>query len=147
MTVELEERRLGALRWIVLSGPGIEAFGALGRHPGTEIRAVVGEWDDLVRLRQHVAAPRAASGRPPVTAVWKPGFLPSTTFTVSGTSLVWAIDHLPAASPAAGRAGPSRRGAGHPGCLRPPRPPDRPLTASPAGGRRAPPVSGAGWSS
>jgi Acyl-coenzyme A:6-aminopenicillanic acid acyl-transferase len=41
-------------------------------------------------------------GRPPVTAFWKPGFLPSTTFTVTGTGLVWAIDHLPAASPGAG---------------------------------------------
>jgi acyl-CoA:6-aminopenicillanic acid acyl transferase len=36
-----------------------------------------------------------------VTAFWKPGFLPSTTFTVTGTGLVWAIDHMPAASPGA----------------------------------------------
>jgi len=188
MTVALEERRLGALRWIVLSGPGTEAFGALGRHMRAEIRAVVSEWGDLARLRQQVAEPlgsgrlaavsraseaafpqvwaelaaladgarvpvgdlallnlrgdlgvvgdgggcsdlawrRRASfiahneddseffdgrsalltlaleGQPVVTAFWKPGFVPSTTFTVAGTGLVWAIDHLPAASPGAG---------------------------------------------
>ena len=33
-------------------------------------------------------------------AIWR-CFLPSTTFTVTGTGLVWAIDHLPAASPGA----------------------------------------------
>jgi hypothetical protein len=185
MTVTLKEQRLGALRWIVLSGPGTEAFGALGRHMRAEIRAVVGEWDDLARLRQHVAGPPgrerlaavsrasqasfpqvwaelaaladgagvplgdlavlnfrgdlgvigdgggcsdlawrrresfiahneddseffegrsamltlALEGQPAVTAFWKPGFLPSTTFTVTGTGLLWAIDHLPAASP------------------------------------------------
>jgi hypothetical protein len=43
----------------------------------------------------------ALEGRPAVTAFWKPGFLPSTTFTVAGTGLVWAIDHLPAAAPGA----------------------------------------------
>jgi hypothetical protein len=187
MTVTLEEQRLGALRWIVLSGPGAEAFRALGRHMRAEIRAVVGEWDYLAELRQHVAGPPgrerlaavarasgegfpevwaelaaladgagvplgdlallnfrgdlgavgegggcsdlawrrresfiahneddaeffdgrsalltlALEGRPAVTAFWKPGFLPSTTFTVTGTGLVWAIDHLPAASPGA----------------------------------------------
>jgi Acyl-coenzyme A:6-aminopenicillanic acid acyl-transferase len=187
MTVALEERRLGALRWIVLSGPEIEAFGALGRHMRAEIGAVVSEWGYLARLRQHVARPPgserlaavtraseaafpqvwaelaaladgsgvalgdlallnfrgdlgtvgegggcsdlawrrresfiahneddaqffdgrsamltlALEGRPPATAFWKPGFVPSTTFTVTGTGLVWAIDHLPAASPGA----------------------------------------------
>jgi Acyl-coenzyme A:6-aminopenicillanic acid acyl-transferase len=185
MTVTLKEQRLGAVRWIVLSGPGNEAFGALGRHMRAEIRAVVSEWDDMARLRQHVAGPpghgrlaavsraseaafpqvwaeladladgagvplgdlallnyrgdlgtvgdgggcsdlawrrresfiahneddseffdgRAAmltlalDGEPAVTAFWKPGFLPSTTFTVTGPGLVWAIDHLPAAAP------------------------------------------------
>jgi hypothetical protein len=187
MTVTLNEQRLRALRWIVLSGPGTEAFGVLGRHMRAEIRAVVSEWDDLDRLRQHVAGPPgrerlaavsraseagfrhvwaelaaladgagvplgdlallnfrgdlgpvgegdgcsdlawrrresfiahneddaqffdgrnamltlALEGQPAVTAFWKPGFLPSTTFTVTGTGLVWAIDHLPAASPGA----------------------------------------------
>ena len=187
MTMTLEEQRLGALRWIVLSGPGTEAFRALGRHMRAEIRAVVGEWDYLAELRQHVAGPPgserltavsraseaafpevwaelaaladgagvslgdlallnfrgdlgivgegggcsdlawrrrksfiahneddseffdgrsamltlALEGRPAVTAFWKPGFLPSTTFTVTGTGLVWAIDHMPAASPGA----------------------------------------------
>jgi Acyl-coenzyme A:6-aminopenicillanic acid acyl-transferase len=187
MTVTLDEQRLGALRWIVLSGPGTEAFRALGRHMRAEIRAVVGEWDELAQLRRHVVGPpgserlaavsraseagfphvwaelaaladgagvplgelalmnfrgdlgavgdgggcsdlawrrresfiahneddseffdgRAAmltlalEDRPAVTAFWKPGFLPSTTFTVTGTGLVWAIDHLPGASPGA----------------------------------------------
>ena len=185
MTVTLKEQRLGALRWIVLSGPAAEAFGALGRHMRAEIHAVVGEWDDMAGLRQHVAGPPgrgrladvsrasevafpevwaelaaladgagvprgdlallnyrgdlgavgdgggcsdlawrrreafiahneddseffdgrsamltlALDGQPVVTAFWKPGFLPSTTFTATGTGLVWAIDHLPAASP------------------------------------------------
>jgi Acyl-coenzyme A:6-aminopenicillanic acid acyl-transferase len=40
----------------------------------------------------------ALEGRAPVTTFWKPGFLPSTTFTVTGTGLVWTIDHLPAAA-------------------------------------------------
>src|SRR5215831_9744348 len=187
MTVTLKEQWLGALRWIVLSGPGTEAFSALGRHMRAEIRAVVSEWDYMARLRQHVAgqpahgrladvsrASEAAfpevwtelaaladgagvppgdlallnyrgdlgvvgdgggcsdlawrrresfiahneddseffdgrsamltlalDGGPAVTAFWKPGFLPSTTFTVTGTGLVWAIDHMPAASPGA----------------------------------------------
>jgi hypothetical protein len=188
MTVTVKEQRLGALRWIVLSGPGAEAFGALGRHMRPEIRAVINDWDYLDRLRRHVAGPPgrarlaavsraseaafpgvwaelaaladgagvplgdlallnfrgdlgvvgegggcsdlawrrresfiahneddseffdgrsalltlALDGRPEVTAFWKPGFLPSTTFTVTGTGLVWAIDHLPVASPGAG---------------------------------------------
>jgi hypothetical protein len=187
MTVMLNEQRLGAVRWIVLSGPAVEGFGALGRHMRAEIRAVISEWRDLARLRQHVAGPpgrgrlaalsRASQAgfpdvwaelaaladgagvplgdlallnfrgdlgpvgegggcsdlawrrrdsfiahneddsqffdgrsamltlvledRPAVTAFWKPGFLPSTTFTVTGTGLTWAIDHLPAASPGA----------------------------------------------
>lgn len=211
MTVTLEEQRLGALRWIVLSGPGTEAFRALGRHMRAEIRAVVSEWDYLAELRRHVAGPPgseqlaavsrasqagfpeawaelaaladgagvplddlallnfrgdlgiigegggcsdlawrrresfiahneddseffdgrsamltlALEGRPAVTAFWKPGFLPSTTFTVTGTGLVWAIDHMPAAAPGAcpGRhfvarglqqcAGPLDRAAGY----------------------------------
>lgn len=50
MTVTLDEQRLGALRWIVLSGPGPEAFRALGRHMRAEIRAVVDEWDVAGRL-------------------------------------------------------------------------------------------------
>jgi len=187
MTVTLDEQCLGALRWIVLSGPGPEAFRALGRHMRAEIRAVVGEWDYPALLRRHVAGPPgserlaavsrasqagfpdvwaelaaladgagvplgdlvllnvrgdlgavgdgggcsdlawrrresfiahneddseffrgcsalltlALEGLPAVTAFWKPGFLPSTTFTVTGTGLVWAIDHMPAASPGA----------------------------------------------
>jgi Acyl-coenzyme A:6-aminopenicillanic acid acyl-transferase len=187
MTVTLAERRLGGLRWIVLSGQVPEAFTALGRHMGAEIRAVLSDWDYMDRLRQHAAGPpgseqlaavwRASevvfpevwaelaaladgagvplgdlallnfrgdlgiigdgagcsdlawrrresfiahneddseffdgrsvmltltvAGRQPVTAFWKPGFLPSNTFTVAGSGLVWSIDHLPAVSPCA----------------------------------------------
>lgn len=41
-------------------------------------------------------------GEQPVTAFWKPGFLPSTTFAVTGSGLVWSIDHMQAATPGAG---------------------------------------------
>jgi hypothetical protein len=44
----------------------------------------------------------ALDGEPPVTAFWKPGFLPSNAFTVTGTGLAWSIDHLPAAPPGPG---------------------------------------------
>jgi hypothetical protein len=187
VTVTLEEQRLGALRWIVVSGPGAGAFSALGRHMRAEIRAVLGEWGYPALLRRHVAGPPgrerlaavsqaseagfpevwaelaaladgagvpladlallnfrgdlgivggeggcsdlawrrresfiahneddseffagrsalltlALADRPAVTTFWKPGFLPSSTFTVTGTGLVWAIDHLPAAAPGA----------------------------------------------
>jgi acyl-CoA:6-aminopenicillanic acid acyl transferase len=187
MTVTLEEQRLGALRWIVLSGPRTEAFRELGRHMGAEIGAVLAGWDYMDRLRRHVARPPgsarlatiawaskaefgdvwaelaaladgaevplddlallnfrgdlgvigggggcsdlawrrresfiahneddaeffaglsvlltlALDGLPPVTTFWKPGFVPSNTFTVTGTGLVWAIDHMPEAAPAA----------------------------------------------
>ena len=46
----------------------------------------------------------ALDGRQPVTAFWKPGFLPSTTITATASGLAWAIDHLPTASPG-GHAG------------------------------------------
>lgn len=32
-----------------------------------------------------------------MTAYCKPGFLPSTAFTVTGSGLTWAIDHMQAA--------------------------------------------------
>jgi hypothetical protein len=40
--------------------------------------------------------------RPPVAVFAKAGFLPSNTFTVTGSGLVWSIDHLPAAVPGPG---------------------------------------------
>ena len=43
MTVTLAEHRLGGLRWIVLSGPGTEAFRARGWHgPGVDALPVLG---------------------------------------------------------------------------------------------------------
>src|SRR5215475_6958113 len=39
---------------------------------------------------------------PPVTSFWKPGFMPSTTISVTGDGLVCAIDHLSVAAPGPG---------------------------------------------
>jgi Acyl-coenzyme A:6-aminopenicillanic acid acyl-transferase len=55
MSVSLEEHRLGGLRWIVLSGPEREAFGALGEHVRAELAAEEKPWPMLARLRQHVS--------------------------------------------------------------------------------------------
>lgn len=41
-------------------------------------------------------------GAQPVTAYCKPGFLPSTAFTVTGSGLVWSIDHMQAITPGQG---------------------------------------------
>jgi Acyl-coenzyme A:6-aminopenicillanic acid acyl-transferase len=41
-------------------------------------------------------------GAQPVTAYCKPGFLPSTAFTVTGSGLVWSIDHMQAVAPGQG---------------------------------------------
>jgi hypothetical protein len=41
-------------------------------------------------------------GVPTVTTFWYPGMLPSTAFTVSAAGLVWSLDNLPLAMPAAG---------------------------------------------
>jgi hypothetical protein len=197
MTVELDEQRLGDMRWLVLRGPAADAFSGLGEHMREEISDVVSGWQPLEKLRRAVAGPpgserlaavRAASeaafpdvwaelaamargadvplddlallnfrgdvgsawsadasdegedntgcsdlgwrrgrsfiahneddsgfyyGRsamvtlilddlPPVTAFWKAGFLPSNAFTVTGTGMVWSLDHIPAGSPGPG---------------------------------------------
>jgi Acyl-coenzyme A:6-aminopenicillanic acid acyl-transferase len=44
----------------------------------------------------------ALDDRQPVATLAKPGFLPSSTFTVTGSGLVWSIDHMPAGSPGPG---------------------------------------------
>ena len=44
----------------------------------------------------------ALDDQQPVATFAKPGFLPSSTFTVTGSGLVWTIDHLPAGSPGPG---------------------------------------------
>ena len=56
MSVSIEEHRLGGLRWIVLSGPDREAFGALGEHVRNELAASDQTWPMLPQLRQHVSA-------------------------------------------------------------------------------------------
>jgi Acyl-coenzyme A:6-aminopenicillanic acid acyl-transferase len=55
--VSLDERRLGALRWIVLSGPDTEAFRALGEHMRDEVAELIDAWPLLPRLRGHTAGP------------------------------------------------------------------------------------------
>ena len=57
MSVSLAEYRLGSLRWIVLSGPDREAFGALGEHVRDELSALAEAWPALPRLRRHVSGP------------------------------------------------------------------------------------------
>ncbi len=57
MSVSLEEHRLGGLRWIVLTGPDREAFGALGEHVRAELAGPDETWPMLPRLRRHVATP------------------------------------------------------------------------------------------
>ncbi len=44
----------------------------------------------------------ALDDQQPVATFAKPGFLPATTFTVTGSGLVWAIDHIQARSPGPG---------------------------------------------
>jgi len=57
MSVSLDEHRLGSLRWIVLHGPDLEAFRALGEHTRDELAALTGAWPLLGRLREHVSGP------------------------------------------------------------------------------------------
>jgi hypothetical protein len=57
VSVTLAEHRLGGLRWIVLRGPDVEAFRALGEHTRAELSALAGAWPLLPRLRDHVSAP------------------------------------------------------------------------------------------
>ena len=57
MSVSLAEYRLGSLRWIVLTGPDREAFGALGEHVREELAALAEAWPVLPRLRRHVSGP------------------------------------------------------------------------------------------
>jgi len=42
------------------------------------------------------------TGRPPVTAFWYPGFVPSNAFALTGDGLIWTVDHLPVAAPSPG---------------------------------------------
>ncbi|QFQ95488.1 hypothetical protein F9278_04010 [Streptomyces phaeolivaceus] len=44
-------------------------------------------------------------GLVPVTVQWYPGFVPANAFTATGHGLVWGINHLQVARPAAGGAG------------------------------------------
>ena len=62
MSVSLDEHTLGGLRWIVLRGPDLEAFRALGEHMRDEMAALTSTWPLLGRLRVHVSGP-PGSGR------------------------------------------------------------------------------------
>jgi hypothetical protein len=57
MSVSLDEHKLGSLRWIVLRGPDLEAFRALGEHMRDDMAAITGAWPLLGRLRAHVSGP------------------------------------------------------------------------------------------
>jgi hypothetical protein len=57
MNVSLDEHRLGGLRWIVLTGPGRDAFRALGEHVRPELAEFTRASPVLPRLRGHVAGP------------------------------------------------------------------------------------------
>jgi len=66
MSVSLHEHRLGSLRWIVLTGPDREAFGALGEHVRAELAMLAEAWPALPRLRRHVSG---SPGRDRLAAV------------------------------------------------------------------------------
>ena len=57
MTVSLDEHRLGGLRWIVVRGADQDVFRALGEHMRDDIKALIGTWPLLPRLREHVSSP------------------------------------------------------------------------------------------
>ncbi len=57
MNVSLDEHRLGGLRWIVVRGPDQDGFRALGEHMRDDIKALIGTWPLLPRLREHVSSP------------------------------------------------------------------------------------------
>jgi hypothetical protein len=54
MAVQVVERRLGTVPWLVVRGPAAEAFASLGAHLAAEIRAVVEGLPSLAALRRHV---------------------------------------------------------------------------------------------
>jgi hypothetical protein len=57
MSVTLDERKLGGLRWIVLRGPDRAAFRALGEHMRDEMAALTSTWGLVAKLREHVSGP------------------------------------------------------------------------------------------
>ncbi len=57
MSVSLDEHRLGTMRWIVLRGPDLDAFRALGEHMREEMAALTATWPLPGRLRDHVSCP------------------------------------------------------------------------------------------
>jgi len=65
MSVSIDERRLGGLRWIVVNGPDREAFRALGEHVRAGLATLTEAWPVLARLRQHVSRRPAVTVPPP----------------------------------------------------------------------------------
>ncbi len=96
---------LAALRRHVASGPGRHRFTAVRREtqsrfpgPWAELAALAAgakvSLDDLALLNFR--------DQPPLATFAKPGFLPASTFTVTGSGLVWGIDHMQARAPGPG---------------------------------------------
>ncbi|HTX26241.1 MAG TPA: C45 family peptidase [Streptosporangiaceae bacterium] len=57
MSVSLDEHQLGGLRWIVLRGPDLDAFRALGEHMRAEMAELTAAWPLPARLHGHVSGP------------------------------------------------------------------------------------------
>jgi hypothetical protein len=66
MKTTFRDQALGELRWIVLTGPGPEAFRALGEHMRAEVAGFLATSKLLPQLQRHVAA---EPGRQRLTAV------------------------------------------------------------------------------
>jgi hypothetical protein len=184
MTVSITEHAVAGLRWVVVAGPRLAAFRALGELAREEIHEVVGNMPERRALERFVSTSQgravldrvvtattrhqpaecaelaalaagagidydtillanlrgdlggdgtgcsdlgwrrtrslvahnedgvpallgrfmlltlAVDGEAPVTVQWYPGFLPSNTFVVTGSGLVWGIDHVQVSVPA-----------------------------------------------
>ena len=55
MTTSINEGSVGGLRWVVISGPRLDAFRALGEHARDAIRDVVEEMPERPALERFVA--------------------------------------------------------------------------------------------
>lgn len=74
--VRLEERSLGTMPWLVVSGPRTDCFHALGAHANDAIRAVVATLPELAAVRRVVATPEGLERRAAVLASSEARFAP-----------------------------------------------------------------------